>query len=153
MTRNPEVWNTPDWVMLNLWRLGPVMHNRFIRIFSIKCYCILPNARIATFTISELLRENHQRVKNPWPRLGLRTRRYYWTNRKARNIKNGFSEQCKFICSLVLCKFNVYNSFSKDVLQNYKLYVLFCSRKPCLIALRRFFQCPHYLPASLLKEC
>ena len=28
----------------------------------------------------------------------------------------------------------------ENVLQKYKLYTLFCSRKPCLIALRQFFQ-------------
>ena len=51
----------------------------------------------------------------------------------------------------------------ENVLQKYKLYALFCSRKPCLIALRRFFQFSiisqfHYLrnvkdnPTNIFRE-
>ena len=43
------------------------------RTYLIKCHWKLHNARVAAFTVSELLRENQQRVKLPFhpPRLGL----------------------------------------------------------------------------------
>ena len=44
------------------------------RMYLIKCYWMLQNARVTTFTASELLRENQQGVKLPPtpPRLGLK---------------------------------------------------------------------------------
>ena len=29
LTRSPEIWNTPVWVLVNIWRLGAVMDTKF----------------------------------------------------------------------------------------------------------------------------
>ena len=57
MTRNPEIGNTPAWVLPHIWRLGQVRDTKFGRDVSNK---MLLNARVKAFTISELLRENQQ---------------------------------------------------------------------------------------------
>ena len=65
LTRNPEFANTPVLVLYNIWRLGQIENMKFGTISVIKCYWMLQNARIRAFTVSELLRENHQGGKIP----------------------------------------------------------------------------------------
>ena len=60
LTRNPKIGNTPsefcptygDWSELGI--------PNYARICLIKCYWILQNVRVTTFTFSELLWENQQ---------------------------------------------------------------------------------------------
>ena len=59
LTRNLEIGNNPVWVLSNTWRLGRVRNTRFATSLT-KCYWILKNVRVPTFTASELLRENQQ---------------------------------------------------------------------------------------------
>ena len=56
LSRNPEIGNTPVWVLLNIWRqglwgLGPRMSLK-------NYYWILQNSRVTAFTVCELLRKN-----------------------------------------------------------------------------------------------
>ena len=61
LTRDLEIWNTPIWVLPNIWRLGQVSDTKFgMNVSYKKSYWILQNAGITAFTISELLRENQQ---------------------------------------------------------------------------------------------
>ena len=78
LTRNPEIGNTPVWVLPNIWRIGQVRQTKFGTNVS---YKILQNFRVTAFTVFELLRENQQdgEVTHPalppylpLPRLGLR---------------------------------------------------------------------------------
>ena len=52
LTRDPEIGNTPVWVLPNIWRLGRVMHTAFGKNVSNR---MLQNARLTAFTIFELL--------------------------------------------------------------------------------------------------
>ena len=52
LTRNPEIGNTSAWVLPSIWRLRRVRDTKFGNNFS--------HARVTTFTISELLRENQK---------------------------------------------------------------------------------------------
>ena len=56
LTRNPEIGNTPVWVLANIWRLGWVRIPNFAQISPMKFYWILQ--KVTAFTVSELLREN-----------------------------------------------------------------------------------------------
>ena len=58
LTRNPEIGNTPIWVLPNIWRLGRSRDTKFGRNVSNKMLL-----RVTVFTISELLRENQQGSK------------------------------------------------------------------------------------------
>ena len=65
LTWNPEMRNTPVWVLPNIWRPGRVRNTKFGKSL-IRCYWILKNGRVTAFTVSELLRENHKRVTVLW---------------------------------------------------------------------------------------
>ena len=60
LTRNPEIGNTPVWVLLNIWRLGKSRDTKFgTNVFN----GMLPIAskfQDYSFYFSELLRENQQ---------------------------------------------------------------------------------------------
>ena len=56
LARNPEIGNTPVWVLLNIWRLGLWVLGP--RTSLVKCYWMLPNCRATAFTVCELLRKN-----------------------------------------------------------------------------------------------
>ena len=60
LTRNPETENTLVWVLPNIYRLGMLGTPNLTQMSLIKCYWMLQNARITSFTVSELLRENQQ---------------------------------------------------------------------------------------------
>ena len=81
LTRNPEIGNTPVWVLPNIWRLGRVRNTKFGTNVSIEMRLNAANARVTAFLVSELLRENQQdeggRYNYPPPRLGLKT---LWKN-------------------------------------------------------------------------
>ena len=59
LTRNPDIGNTPVWVLPNIWRLGRVRDTKFGMNISNE-YWILENTRVTSFAVSELLRENQQ---------------------------------------------------------------------------------------------
>ena len=67
LTRNPEIGNNPVRVLPNIWKLGQVKKKILAQTSRIRFYWILQNARVAPFTISELLRENNKGVKLPSP--------------------------------------------------------------------------------------
>ena len=69
LTRNPEIGNTPVWVLSNIWILGQDVDSEFGTNVSNKCYWMLQNARVTAFTGSESLRENQQGGKNAFPPL------------------------------------------------------------------------------------
>ena len=63
LNRNPEIANTPVWVLPNIWRLEPVTNTKVGKNVSNKnllCYWMLQNTRTTAFTAFELLRENQQ---------------------------------------------------------------------------------------------
>ena len=72
LTRNPEIGNTPVWVLPSIRRLGQVRDTRFGTNSLITCYWMLQNTRVTAFTVSELLMENQQGGLSPPSRLGLR---------------------------------------------------------------------------------
>ena len=45
LTRNPEIRNTPVWVLSNIWRLGQVMDTMSL----IECYRMLENSRVTVY--------------------------------------------------------------------------------------------------------
>ena len=59
LTRNPEIRNTPVWVLPNIWRLGRVSDTRFVA--NVSNNMLLNTAWFTAFTVSELLREDQQR--------------------------------------------------------------------------------------------
>ena len=71
LTRNPEIGNTPVWVLPNIWRLGGV------RDTLARMSLIMKIARVIAFSVFELLRENITPPPPPCfptstpPRLGL----------------------------------------------------------------------------------
>ena len=86
-------WNTPVWVLPNIWRLGQVRNCNLARMSLIKCYWMLQNARVIPFTVFELLRENQRgggrEVKlSPLPRLGLK-RALMLRKKKKNQFKSG----------------------------------------------------------------
>ena len=60
LTRNPDIENTPIWVLPNIWRIGQVRDTKFEANVSNISHRMLQNANVTAFTISELLRENQQ---------------------------------------------------------------------------------------------
>ena len=73
LTRNPEIRNTPVWVFPNIWRLGKLGIPNLAQMSVRKWYWMLQNAKVAAFTVSELLWENQQGVKLPPQELLLTT--------------------------------------------------------------------------------
>ena len=63
LTRNPKTGNTPIWVLPNTW--GELEIPNLARMFVIKCYWMLQITSVATFIVSEVLRENQQGDKLP----------------------------------------------------------------------------------------
>ena len=62
LTRNPEIGNTPVWVLPNIWRLGWVRDTKFdMNVYN----KMLLNARVTAFTVSKLLRENQSKATPP----------------------------------------------------------------------------------------
>ena len=59
LNRNREIRNTPIWVLSDIWRLTRVRDTKF-GMSLVKCYWMPQNARVTTFTVLELLRENQQ---------------------------------------------------------------------------------------------
>ena len=53
LNKNPEISNTPLWVLYNICRLGRVRDTKWM----------LQNARITTFTVSELLMKKQRGIK------------------------------------------------------------------------------------------
>ena len=79
LTKNPEIGNTLNWVLLNIWRLERVKETKFST--NVSRYWMLQNARVTAFSVSELLRENQQgenyhrhHPQHPTLRLGLTSR-------------------------------------------------------------------------------
>ena len=60
LTRNSEIGNTPVSVLLNIGVLEQVQNTKYGTDVSNKMLLKIQNARVTTFTISELLRENQQ---------------------------------------------------------------------------------------------
>ena len=59
LTTNTEIGkNLSCLVLPNIWRLGQVKDTKFDANVSNKSCCLLQNAQVTAFTISELLREN-----------------------------------------------------------------------------------------------
>ena len=59
LTRNPEIWNTPVWVLSNIWRLGQVGDTKFgMNIFNKKLLDAAKCQVYSLITISELLRKD-----------------------------------------------------------------------------------------------
>ena len=57
LTRNLEIRNAPVWVLRNIYSWGKLEIPNLAWTSLIKCYWMLQNARVATFTVSELFRE------------------------------------------------------------------------------------------------
>ena len=85
LTRNPDMGNTPVWVLPNIWRLGRVMDTKFGKNVSNRMLLKAAKSRVAAFTVFELSRENQLGGNitplSP-PRLGLRALLYSKKNRK-----------------------------------------------------------------------
>ena len=58
LTRNPEIGNTPVWVLPNIWNWGKLWIPNLARRSLIECYWMLQDFRVTVFTVFELLREN-----------------------------------------------------------------------------------------------
>ena len=58
LARNPEIGNTPNWVLPNIW--GELGIPNLAQISIIKCYWMLQNSKVTAFTVSELLKESQQ---------------------------------------------------------------------------------------------
>ena len=74
LTRNPEIGNSPVWILLYVGRLGRVREIKFV--INVTNKMLLNAAGVTAFTISELLKENQQgaeevKLPRPPPRLGL----------------------------------------------------------------------------------
>ena len=68
LTTNLEIGNTHDWVLPNIGDWDKLGIPNLTKMSLIKCYWMLQYARVTTFTVSELFRENHQGGKiNPHP--------------------------------------------------------------------------------------
>ena len=64
LTRNPNIGNTPVWVLLKIWRLEWV---KYTKLDTNNSNNILQNVRVAAFTVSGLLKKNQHWVKLPSP--------------------------------------------------------------------------------------
>ena len=60
LTRNPEIRNTPIWVLPNTWRLGQARDTKFDTNVSNEILLNPAKTKITGITIFELLRENQQ---------------------------------------------------------------------------------------------
>ena len=61
LTRNPEIGNTPVWVLSKIWRLGQDRDNKFgMNVFNKMLLNVEKNVRVTAFIVSKLLRENQQ---------------------------------------------------------------------------------------------
>ena len=60
-------WNTRVWVLPNIWSLGQVKNTKFGTNAFSKMLLNATKCQVYSFTVSELLRENHQGVKLPRP--------------------------------------------------------------------------------------
>ena len=58
LTRNPEIGNTPVWVLPNVWRLGRVINTKFGTNVSNRILLNAAKSQDYTFTLLELLKEN-----------------------------------------------------------------------------------------------
>ena len=67
LTRNPETGNSPVSLPSDFSAIsgdcGKLGTPNLAKMYLIKCYSMLQNARITTFTVSELLRKNQQRSR------------------------------------------------------------------------------------------
>ena len=63
LTRNPEIGNSPVWVLRNAEDWGVLGIPNLEQIFLMKYYWMLENAKITAFTFCELLRENQEGSK------------------------------------------------------------------------------------------
>ena len=63
LTRNPEIENTPVWVLSIVWRLGQVRVTKFGMNVSNKKFLMLKNVKFTTFTISELSTTHARRLE------------------------------------------------------------------------------------------
>ena len=106
LTRNPEIGNTPIWVLFNIWRLGQVRNTKFgMDVFN-KILLNAANCQGYNFTLSKLLKENQQGgVKLPYPPLTRFEKRNtvvnYWIHRSVRLIR-----QRKWTATLKICQPN-----------------------------------------------
>ena len=62
LTGNPEIGNTPVWVLPNIWRLDWVSNNKFGTNVANEKLLNAANGRVTAFTVSDLLRENKQEL-------------------------------------------------------------------------------------------
>ena len=60
LIRNPEIGNTPTWVLEIFEDLGELEIPSLTRRSAIRCYWMLQNLRVTAFAVSALLRENQQ---------------------------------------------------------------------------------------------
>ena len=74
LARNPEIGNTPVWVLPNIWRLGQVMGTEFGTDVSNRMLLNAVKFRVKGFTVLELLRKNQlgwDKIFPPPPRRNL----------------------------------------------------------------------------------
>ena len=72
LTRNPEIENTPIWVLPNIWKMGQVRGTVLVEMSLIKCYWMIKNASVTAFTVFELLRERVRSAHNIIPILWIK---------------------------------------------------------------------------------
>ena len=66
LTRNPEIENTPVWVLPNMWRMGWIRDTKF-GMSLMKCYWKLQNARVTASTIFESRQTQQDGKTSPPP--------------------------------------------------------------------------------------
>ena len=59
LTRNPEIGNTPVWVLHNIWRLKRVRNTKFWTSL-IRLYWMLQNDKVVPFIVSELFKKTNR---------------------------------------------------------------------------------------------
>ena len=67
LSRDPQIGNTLVWVLPNIWRLGPLRDTKFETNFSNEMLLNVAKYQGYDFTVSELLRENQQKVRTLTP--------------------------------------------------------------------------------------
>ena len=65
LNRNPEIGNTPVWVLPIIWKPGELGIPNLARMFLIKCSYMMQDAKVTAFTVIAILRENLQGVPTP----------------------------------------------------------------------------------------
>ena len=74
LTRNPEIGNTPVWVLPNIWRLGQVRETKFSKNTPNEFYWMLQNATVTAFTCFWVIKRKPKGGdKITPPRLGLKS--------------------------------------------------------------------------------